>query len=124
MTQSLNKATVVQRIQDEGDTIPDLIAWTKNQPASRLPSTYNRPNNIWKFLMAFRDQRLEKLPDIVTVESIAYLLKSDDKKDWMLYAVLVWILEQYNTYGMHETNNKKTIIGLFQEVQSKQAVTI
>jgi hypothetical protein len=121
MTSSMDKAKVSQRICDEADTVPDLLAWTKNQPTSRLPATYNRSGNVWERLMAFRNEHLDKLPDVVTKESIGYLLNSADRKDWMFYTIVCWILEQNNAYGMHEPQNRTTLFRMFRNIQSEKA---
>lgn len=121
MHMSLDKAAVVSRIRAEGDTVPDLLAWTKNQPTNRLPATYNRKGNVWETLMAFRNEQLEKLPDVVTPENIAYLLETDDKRCWMFYTIICWILlAQSNVCGMEEKSNKATIFQMFRTTQEKK----
>ena len=117
----MNREDVIKCVKSEGDSGPDFLAWTVRQPRKKVPATYDRPGNVWETLTAFLNQELDKLPADVTKTSILYLLQPEDKKCWMLYVILVWILsDEYNTYGMNFPLNKNRILRMFREIQDKQ----
>lgn len=117
---TLTKADIARMICDEGDTVPDLIAWTRNQPESRVPAIYNLKGQIWEQMMAFRDERLEKLPDVVSKASVRYLYHSTDKKDWMLYTIIIWILYRYSVFGMESREGKEWLLSYFKQIQRER----
>lgn len=117
---TLTKAEVVCRIQDEGDSVPELLAWTRNQPKSRVSAIYDLKGQVWEKMTAFRDERLAALPEVVSTSSVRYLLHSEDKKDWMLFTIIMWMIYRYSTFGIHEPECKEWVLSLFKKIQSER----
>ncbi len=117
---SKTKAEIIRLIEGEGDSVADLLGWTRNQPETKVPATYSMGGGVWDEMMKFRNELLAELPEIVSRESIRYLLNSQDKKYWMFHAILLRLLKCHDTGGIFEPGPKSWIIATFQETQRRK----